>query len=153
MWRESLSTPPVDYHARQYDLSLMPPRPLPVLVTLALAACGESAPLCTNQVIREAFSPDGAIKAVLFHRACGGPTGAASQVSVLAPHQVETGKGNAFIVDAAGGIAPTAAWGGPDVQLEWKAPRALTLTYHGRSRVIAFEPEVRGVTITHRSTD
>lgn len=124
-----------------------------LLATLLLAACGESDPICQNTVIREALSPDGAVKAVLFHRVCGGPTGAASQVSVLAPNQTETGKGNAFIVDAAGGIAPTAAWGGPDVQLEWKAPRALTLTYHGRSRIIAYEPDVRGVSITHRSTD
>lgn len=124
-----------------------------LLATLLFTACGESDPICQNTVIREAISPDGQMKAVLFHRACGGPTGAASQVSVLAPNQVETGKGNAFIVDAAGGIAPTAAWGGPDVQLEWKAPRALTLTYHGRSRIIAYAPDVRGVAITHRSTD
>ncbi len=121
--------------------------------TVVLSACGEPEPVCQNTVIREAVSPDGAMKAVLFHRACGGPTGQASQVSVLAAHQTESGKGNAFIVDTASGAAPTAAWGGPDVQMEWNAPRALTLRYHGRVRVIAYEPEVRGVTITHRSTD
>lgn len=121
--------------------------------TVVLAACGESEPVCRNTVMREAASPDGELKAVLFHRDCGGPTGQASQVSVLAANQTETGKGNAFIVDTASGDAPTAAWGGPDIHLEWKAPRALTLTYHDRSRVIAYEPKVRGVTITHRSTD
>ena len=124
-----------------------------LLFIAALSACGPSEPICQNEIIREAISPGGDMKAVLFHRACGGPTGQASQVSVLAAGQTETGKGNAFIVDTASGAAPNAAWGGPDVQLEWNAARALTLRYHGRSRIIAYEPEVRGVTITHRSTD
>jgi len=124
-----------------------------VLASLSLAACGESEPLCQNTVIRQAVSPDGDMKAVLFHRVCGAPAGEASQVSVLAASEAETSKGNAFIVDAASGAAPTGSWGGPDVQLEWSAPRALTLTYHGRSRIIAYEPVVRGVTITHNSTD
>jgi hypothetical protein len=118
------------------------------LATFLLAACGGSEPACTNTVIRETPSPDGQLKAVLFHRTCGGNTGAASQISILAAHETETGKGNAFIADtAAGGV--TAEWGGPDVQITWTSPDALTLSYDFRSRVIAGEPVVRGVTITH----
>lgn len=71
-------------------------------------------------------SDDGELKAVLCHGACGGATGQASQVSVLAASRTE---------------------------LHRSAPRALTLTYYGRSRIIPCEPEVRGVAITHRSTD
>jgi hypothetical protein len=119
-----------------------------ILAMLLLAACGESEPACTNTVIRETPSPGGQLKAVLFHRTCGGVTGAASQVSILAANETETSKGNAFIADTgAGGV--TAAWGGPDVEVTWTGPNALTLSYDFRTRVIGGEPVVRGVTITH----
>ena len=126
---------------------------LAALSVLGLAACGESKPVCENQVIREATSPDGAMKAVLFRRACGGPTGFSSQVSILPAGDTETDKGNAFIADTAGGLAPAAAWGGPDVVLEWTSPKALTLAYASRARVIVAEPSVRGVTISHKIRD
>lgn len=120
-----------------------------ILATLLLAACGELEPACKNTVIRETPSPDGQLKAVLFHRTCGGPTGAASQISILAANETETGKGNAFIADTAAG-GETAPWGGPDVLITWTASNALTLSYDFRSRVIGGEPVVRGVTITHK---
>ena len=126
---------------------------LAALGALVLAGCGESKPVCENQVIREATSPDGAMKAVLFRRACGGPTGFSSQVSILPAGETETGKGNAFIADTAGGLAPAAAWGGPDVALEWTSPAALTLAYASRARVIIAEPSVHGVTISHKIKD
>lgn len=122
-----------------------------ILATLLLAACGESESACTNTVIRETPSPDGQLKAVLFHRTCGGVTGAASQISILAAGETESGKGNAFIADTAAGGA-TAPWGGPDVQVAWTGPDALTLAYDFRSRVIGGEPVVRGVTITHKGS-
>ncbi len=109
--------------------------------------------MCDNEVIREAVSPDGALKAALFHRFCGPPTGSSSQVSILGAYETEMAKGNAFIADTAGGIAPAAAWGGPDVTLEWTSPTALTLTYAGRVRIIAAETSVRGVSISHKLRD
>ena len=121
------------------------------LGAVAVASCGESAPICDNQVIRQAVSPDGAMKAVLFHRVCGGPTGFSSQVSVFGADEPVTGKGNAFIADTEGGHAKAAAWGGPDVYLEWTAPRALTVTFAYLSRVIVYESPVRGVDITYQS--
>lgn len=126
---------------------------LAALSALGLSACGDSKPVCENQVIREATSPDGAMKAILFRRVCGGPTGFSSQVSILPSSATETGKGNAFIADTAGGLAPAAAWGGPDVALEWTSPKALTLAYAPRARVIVAEPSVRGVIISHKIKD
>src|SRR5690242_14052145 len=99
-----------------------------ILAALVIAACGNAEPVCQNNIIREAVSPDGALKAVLFQRACGGPTGQASQISILPVGETVIGKGNAFIADTAAG-GPTAAWGGPDVHLEWTGPQALTLSY------------------------
>lgn len=124
----------------------------PVLALL-FAACGNSEPLCQNNVMREAVSPDGQLKAVLFQRACGAVTGAASQISILPVNATETGKGNAFIADTAGNLAPAAAWGGPDVALEWVSPQELSLAYAWRVRVIVTQPSVRGVTITHKIKD
>ena len=118
-----------------------------------LASCGESEPVCQNEIIREALSPDGELKASLFRRACGGPTGMSSQVSILAADEAENDRGNALIADTAGGAAPAAAWGGPDVAMEWTSARAVTLTYPVRARIIAGESSVRGVTISHRSRD
>jgi hypothetical protein len=118
-----------------------------------LAGCGASEPVCQNEVIREALSPDGQFKASLFRRACGGPTGMSSQVSILAANEAEADRGNALIADTAGGAAPAAEWGGPDVAMEWTSARAVTLTYPIRARIIAGESSVGGVTISHRSRD
>lgn len=118
-----------------------------------LAGCGESEPVCQNEVIREALSPDGELKASLFRRACGGPTGMSSQVSILPAGETEADAGNALIADTAGGAAPAAAWGGPDVAMEWTSPRAVTLTYPVRARIIVGESSVRDVAISHRSRD
>lgn len=126
---------------------------LAAATTLVLAGCGEPTPICENQVIRQTVSPDGAMKAVLFRRACGGPTGFSSQVSILPVSETETSKGNAFIADTAGGLAPAAAWGGPDVALEWTSPKALTLAYAPRARVIVAASSVRGVAISHKIKD
>lgn len=125
----------------------------PVLTLVLAAGCGKSEPLCQNNVVREVVSPDGQLKAVLFQRACGSTTGAASQVSILPASGVETGKGNAFIADTAGDLAPAAAWGGPDIALEWTSTHELTLAYAPRVRVIVSEPSVRGVTISHKIRD
>lgn len=123
------------------------------LALFGLAACGKSEPLCKNTVQREAVSPDGKLKAVLFERSCGATTGFSSQISILPVGATETEKGNAFIADTAGGLAPAAAWGGPDVELEWTSPAALTLSYAPRARLIIAEPSVRGVTISHKIKD
>lgn len=125
----------------------------PLLALMLAAGCGKSEPLCQNNVIREAVSPDGQLKAVLFQRACGSTTGAASQVSIVSATATEAGKGNAFIADTAGNIAPVAAWGGPDIALEWVSPQELSLAYASRVRAIIAPPSVRGVTITHKIKD
>lgn len=129
----------------------MPIRASLALATLVLPACGEAAPVCQNEIIRESVSPDGALKAVLFHRDCGPPTGSSSQVSILPAAATETGKGNAFIADIGDNPAHAAAWGGPDVTFAWTSPTSLTLNYVYLARVLVAEPEVRGVSLTFQS--
>lgn len=76
-----------------------------------------------------------------------------SQVSILPAKDAEAEAGNALIADTAGGAAPAAAWGGPDVEMEWTSARAVTLTYPVRARIIVGESSVNGVAISHRSRD
>ena len=67
----SQRSPPIDYGVRRYDLCCMTRRlflNLFLLFIAALSACGPSEPICQNEIIREAISPGGDMKAVLFHR-------------------------------------------------------------------------------------
>ena len=126
---------------------------LAIALGVLMAGCGNAEPVCQNVVKREAISPDGQLKAVLFERLCGATRGLSSQISILPVGKTETGKGNAFIADTAGGLAPAAAWGGPDVAMKWTSPEAITLAYAPRARVIVAEPSVRGVIISHEIKD
>lgn len=118
---------------------------------LGLAACGEGQPICDNIIIHEAVSPDGALKASLFQRQCGGPTGLASQVSISSAGEAVAGKGNVMIIDTDGGHAMAQSWGGPDVNFEWTSPTDLTVTFAPFSRIISQASPVHGVTITFQS--
>lgn len=118
---------------------------------LWLVACGEAQPICENVIMREAISPDGLLKASLFQRQCGGPTGLASQVSVSPAGETVTGKGNVLIIDTDGGHAIAQSWGGPDATFEWTSPTALTVTFAPFSRIISQAASVHGVTITFQS--
>jgi hypothetical protein len=126
---------------------------LAIALCVLVAGCGKSEPVCQNVVKREAISPDGRLKAVLFERLCGATRGFSSQISILPVGNTETGKGNAFIADTAGGLAPAMAWGGPDVAMVWTSPEAITLAYAQQARVIVAEPSVRGVVISHEIKD
>jgi hypothetical protein len=85
--------------------------------------------LCGNSVVSTAYSPDRAMKAVLFERNCGATTGFSSQVSVLgADEELPNVGGNAFDAnEGIGGAATT--WGGPFVALKWRDARTLELRY------------------------
>lgn len=140
------------FEAASFARCIRAPTVLAMACSISLAACGEPEPLCHNKIIREALSPDGAMKATLFQRDCGPPTGSSSQVSVTAADETERSKGNTLIIDAAV-VATASAWGGPDVSITWTKPRALTLGFSSRVRIIAFEPEMRGVTISYKTDD
>ena len=126
---------------------------LAIALGVLMSGCSKPEPVCQNVIKREAISPDGRLKAVLFERLCGATRGLSSQISILPVDASETGKGNAFIADTAGGIAPAMAWGGPDVAMKWTSPEAITFGYAQQARVIVAEPSVMGVVISHEIKD
>jgi hypothetical protein len=70
---------------------------LPLVVSLV--ACSSA---CENDVLSQATSPSGRLKAVAFTRNCGATTGFNVQVSILASgSRLRNVKGNAFIADQA----------------------------------------------------
>ena len=104
---------------------------------------------CQNSTISTATAPSGDLKAVLFQRDCGSTTGFSSQVSVTEPDEAPSGGGNAFIADTDHGIAKTASWGGPWVELRWVSAQELLIRYDAKARVFTQNATVSGVTVTY----
>ncbi|HEY4164656.1 MAG TPA: hypothetical protein VGM59_16435 [Dongiaceae bacterium] len=85
--------------------------------------------ICGNKIVATAFSPDRAVKAVLFERDCGATTGFSSQVSVLeGGATLPDDGGNVFIANESEGGEST-SWGGPFVALNWRDAHTLELTH------------------------
>jgi len=87
-----------------------------------LAACLDGAGLCENEIVSRIDAPGGRRTAVLFQRACGATTGFTTQISILGPGEVPTGKGNVFIADDDHGAAAVGDWGGPWAGMAWLGP-------------------------------
>jgi hypothetical protein len=109
--------------------------------------------MCDNSIVKTAHSPDGSHTAVAFERSCGATTGFSTQVSVdpMTSRWV-VGSGNAWIADSNHGAAPSAIWGGPDVQLEWLSNTELVVTHHPAARVFKAEEIVSRVKVTYASS-
>ena len=111
---------------------------------------------CGNDVLTEARSPDGRLKAVVFQRDCGATTGFSTQVSVIpsgesfltAPTWLRSTRGgNVFVADTNHGEAPS----GPVVQVEWLDPTHLRITHDKRARVFSSATSIHGVRVTLQS--
>jgi hypothetical protein len=101
---------------------------------LALAGCSD---FCSNDVLQEASSPSGKLRAVAFSRTCGATTGFSVQVSVPDRSDSLPDKGgNALIVDRT-----------ELSSLIWLADDALVVTTTSEPRTFKKEAAVRGVRI------
>lgn len=121
-----------------------------VVVGYALHVLGASS--CANELLAEAVSPDGKLKAVVFQRDCGATTGFSTQVSVLpASAGVGNAAGNVFTSDTNHGAAPSGPGGGPLVKVNWRSPSALAVFHHAAARVFLAEPHVGSVTVSYES--
>ena len=107
---------------------------------------------CSNDVLKDAPSPDGKHKAIVFQRDCGATTGFSTQVSVLrASQSLGSSSGNIFVADTNHGAAPHGPGGGPAVRVTWTGPGSMTVSHHSAARVFAAEPELDGVRITYKA--
>ncbi|WP_338467978.1 hypothetical protein RXV95_05325 [Novosphingobium sp. ZN18A2] len=119
------------------------------LAALALVAGCSNA--CTDTPVSSSPSPDGAFRAVLFQRDCGGAKAARStQVSLTQDGDRLTGGGDVFRAQDNDGAARKGSWGGPWAEVEWTGPRQLVIRYAAKSRIFEKEHAVQGVEITYQ---
>ena len=121
---------------------------LVVLAPFVSAACLDLASGCGNELLGEARSPDGRLKAIVFQRDCGATTGFSTQISVLPigeklPNEV----GNVFVADSNHGVAPSGRGGGPIVEVRWLNEGELLIRHDSRARVFQSEQSLGKVKI------
>jgi hypothetical protein len=81
-------------------------------------------------------SPDDSLDAVVFRRDCGATTGLSTQISLLRKGtSLPNGPGNVFSADTNYGVAPSAKWGGPPVDVKWSAKRTLIVVTDPAARI------------------
>lgn len=109
---------------------------------------------CSNELVAEYPSPDGALKIVVFGRSCGATTGFSTHASVLpAKDGLPESGGNVLACDAGHGAAPTGPAGGPEVRVRWMSPTRVRIEHHARARLFKSEPRVQMLAIEHGSFD
>lgn len=118
-------------------------------LAMSLAACLDGAGLCQNEIVSRVDAPGGDRTAVLFQRACGATTGFTTQISILGPGEVPTGKGNVFIADDDHGAAAIGDWGGPWANMEWLGPDRLRIRHAPGSRVFLQRETMAGVRVIY----
>jgi hypothetical protein len=110
--------------------------------------------MCGNDEVSRVRSPDGMHVAVVFERNCGATTGFSTQVSIVSSgDSLPPESGNIFIADTDHGAAPAAAWGGPDVQIQWGSNTQVTVSYHRAARVFRSVTSHSGVEILYGSLE
>ncbi len=120
-----------------------------LLALVALAAlflspvCGRLDP-CGNELVSEALSPSGRLRAVVFLRDCGATTAYGVELSILrAEAGLPNRAGNAFSADAGHTDVPL------KLDVRWDTDEAVTVRYDPRLRVFTNEARVGRVQVRY----
>ncbi|MBT1695985.1 hypothetical protein KK083_03795 [Fulvivirgaceae bacterium PWU4] len=110
-----------------------------IIIILTAGSCGLK-DVCSNEVIEETYSPNKALKAVIFSRDCGATTSASTQLSILkADKSLENENGNTFIVNDG------------QIEIEWRSSTELTVYIDILANTFERQDQVEGVRITYKS--
>jgi hypothetical protein len=110
--------------------------------------------LCGNAPISETPSPNGKMKVVVFQRDCGATTGFSTQVSILPIAQsLPKESGNVFTSDTDHGKAPSGPKGGPEVRIQWRGDKVVSVAHHKAARVFHERSKIRDITVTYSQFD
>jgi hypothetical protein len=107
--------------------------------------------MCGNSLISETPSPNKQMKAVIYERDCGASTGFSTQVSVLPIDRPlpRSESGNLFIADTDHRKAPSGPKGGPEVRVQWRGDKVLSVVHHKAARVFLERSKIQDITVTY----
>ena len=112
-------------------------RSLLLFITCVVAAGCD--PLCENEPISSAVSPDGSKKAVTFLRGCGATSADSTQLSIISSRQsIPSGIGNVLVVE-----------GQPLIQVSWESDSAITISKMGSGRIFKQLLEMDGTSVRY----
>jgi hypothetical protein len=127
---------------------------LPTLV-FSLLSYWISSDMCRNNLISETPSPNKQIKAVIYERDCGATADFSTQISVLPINRLlpRSESGNLFIADTNHGEAPNGSKGGPEVRIQWRGDKVLSVAYHKAARVFLERSKTHNITVIYSTFD
>lgn len=107
--------------------------------------------LCSLTILREAPSPNGKLRAMVFTQDCGATTGYSTQVSLLESGEDPSSRdgGNLFIADDNHGSAPTQPGQGPTVNVAWLSDGKLRIQHHALARIFKSAPALKNVQVDY----
>jgi hypothetical protein len=114
------------------------------------SGCWES---CDYATLSETKSPDGKLKAVVFHRGCGSnPIDSSEQVSILSSSASSpTGRGNVFITGDENHTTPTNLKHPIEIRADWESNSSLLISYPQKAQVFLKKSSVAGVAVTYQA--
>jgi hypothetical protein len=103
--------------------------------------------------VSEAKSPDGSLKAVVFHRGCGSnPIDSSEQVSILSSSSSSpSGRGNLFISGDENQSTPTNLKQPIEIKVTWESNTSLSVSYPKNAQVSLKNPSVAGVAVRYNA--
>jgi len=116
---------------------------------VVLCGCGDS---CDYAVVSEAKSPDGKLKAVVFHRGCGSPVDSSAQISILSSSTSSpSGHGNLFVAGDENQATSTNRGQFSEIKVTWESNTSLTVSYPKNAQVSLKKPRVAGVAVRYET--
>ena len=106
--------------------------------------------MCANDVLVEAPSPDGSLRAVVFVRNCGATTRYSTQVSVLpSTRHLPNDFSRLFVAETGYEPSGNDPKGQPAVSLEWLSLTQLEVRYPAGSNVVRQNTKTHGVSVSY----
>jgi hypothetical protein len=104
--------------------------------------------------VSETKSPDGKLKAVVFHRGCGSnPIDSSEQISILSSGASSpSGRGNVFIAGDENHVMPASAEKTIEIKVNWESNSSFVISYPKNAQVILKKSSVAGVAINYDVT-
>jgi hypothetical protein len=108
---------------------------------------------CDYAVVSETKSPDGQLKAVVFHRGCGSnPIDSSEQISILSSSTSSpSGRGNLFVAGDESHTTPVEAKSPIEIKVSWESNSLLVISYPKNAQVSQKNPSVAGVAVRYEA--